>query len=148
MFCHYCAATPLNSRCNRSNIGGIIVAVMMQQLNTRHPDNYLLAMRIIWAPVALMIIFWVFIPESPWFHARRGDKVKAMKCLRQLFGGVEGFDFDEEYAIIARTIEHEKVLNQERPSLRDTFRGLNRVKLCPLHKRIDSKLTMCPRNGP
>ena len=39
-----------------SNIGGIVCAVMMQQLNKRHPDNYLLAMRILWAPIALMII--------------------------------------------------------------------------------------------
>ena len=42
-----------------SNIGGIVVAVMMQQLNQKHPDDYLLAMRILWAPVGLMIIFWV-----------------------------------------------------------------------------------------
>jgi SP family general alpha glucoside:H+ symporter-like MFS transporter len=50
------------------------VSVMMQQLNQKHPDNYLLAMRILWAPIGLMIIFWVFVPESPWFHARRGNK--------------------------------------------------------------------------
>lgn len=48
-----------------SNIGALIVSVMMQQLNKKHPDNYLLAMRIIWAPVLLMILCWVMVPESP-----------------------------------------------------------------------------------
>ncbi|KXS93736.1 hypothetical protein AC578_994 [Pseudocercospora eumusae] len=106
-------------------IGGIIVAVMMQQLNKKHPDNYLVAMRILWAPIAFMIVCWAFVPESPWHHARKGEKEKAMKALKKLFGGVEGYDFDEEYAIIARTIEHEKAMNEEKPRFRDVFRGLN-----------------------
>lgn len=112
---------------NRSNIGGIVVSVMMQQLNKKHPDNYLLAMRIIWAPVALMIVCWVFIPESPWFHARRGNKEQAMKSMKVLYGGIEGFDFEEEYGIIARTIEHEKEILAEKPSFRHVFKGLNLV---------------------
>ncbi|KAL7893150.1 general substrate transporter [Trichoderma sp. SZMC 28014] len=108
-----------------SNIGGIIVSVMMQQLNKKHPDNYLLAMRIIWAPVALMIVCWVFIPESPWFHARHDNKEKAIKSLKQLYGGVEGFDLEEEYGIIVRTITHEREVLQEAPSYRHVFKGLN-----------------------
>ncbi|PON23295.1 hypothetical protein TGAM01_v207822 [Trichoderma gamsii] len=108
-----------------SNIGGIIVSVMMQQLNKKHPDNYLLAMRIIWAPVALMIVCWIFIPESPWFYARHDNKEKAIKSLKQLYGGVEGFDFEEEYGIIVRTIAHEREVLQEAPSYRHVFKGLN-----------------------
>jgi MFS transporter, SP family, general alpha glucoside:H+ symporter len=112
---------------NRSNIGGIIVSVMMQQLNQRHPDNYLLAMRILWAPIGLMIVCWFFIPESPWFHARRGNKEQAIKTMKQLYGGVEGYDFEEEYGIIAKTIEHERELLEDRPRYVDIFKGLNLV---------------------
>jgi MFS transporter, SP family, general alpha glucoside:H+ symporter len=122
---------------NRSNIGGIIVSVMMQQLNQRHPDNYLLAMRILWAPVGLMIICWVLIPESPWYHARRGNKEKALKAMKQLYGGVQGYDFEEEYGIIAKTIEHESELLEDRPRYIDIFRGLNLV----------STSTFVPRQG-
>lgn len=100
---------------------------MMQQLNQKHPDNYLLAMRIIWAPVGLMIVFWMFIPESPWFHARRGNKEKALKCMRQLYGGVKGYDIEEEYGIIARTIAHERTVLQDKPRYADVFKGLNLV---------------------
>ncbi|KAJ6785288.1 hypothetical protein PWT90_01088 [Aphanocladium album] len=80
-----------------SNAGSIVCSVMMQQLNKTYPDNYLLAMRILWVPVGLMILCWVCIPESPWFHTRYGDKDKAIKCMRQLYGGVPGFDFEEEF---------------------------------------------------
>ncbi|KAH7356508.1 general substrate transporter [Rhexocercosporidium sp. MPI-PUGE-AT-0058] len=108
-----------------SNIGGIVCSVMMQQLNQKHPDNYLLAMRILWAPIGSMIIFWIFVPESPWFYARRGNKEKAMKSLGQLYGGVEDYDFEEEYGIIARTIEHEKAQLEDEPKFVHIFKGLN-----------------------
>jgi SP family general alpha glucoside:H+ symporter-like MFS transporter len=111
----------------RRNIGAIIVSVMMQQLNEKHPDNYLLAMRILWAPIGFMLLCWAFIPESPWFHARRGNKDAAMKSLKQLFGGVEGYDCEEEYGIITRTIEHENEMLSNQPSYRDVFKGLNLV---------------------
>lgn len=99
----------------------------MQQLNQKYPDNYLLAMRILWAPIGLMIIFWIFVPESPWFHARRGDKEKALKAMKQLYGGVKGYDLEEEYGIIARTIEHEREVLQDAPRYVDVFKGLNLV---------------------
>ncbi|KAK6371393.1 hypothetical protein LTS17_009124 [Exophiala oligosperma] len=108
-----------------SNIGGIICAVMMQQLNQKHPDNYLLAMRILWAPIGLMIVCWTLVPESPWFHARHGNKDKALKAMRQLYGGIPGYDFEEEYGIIERTIAHEKEVLMEVPSVIHVFKGLN-----------------------
>lgn len=123
----YPATTIKLIQLRRSNIGGIVCSVMMQQLNQKHPDNYLLAMRVIWAPVGLMIVFWLFIPESPWFHARRRNKEKALRCMRQLYGGVKGYDIEEEYGIIARTIEHERSMLQDEPKYIDVFKGLNLV---------------------
>ncbi|ERS95286.1 hypothetical protein HMPREF1624_08164 [Sporothrix schenckii ATCC 58251] len=108
-----------------SDIGGIIIAVMMQQLNSKYPDNYLLAMRILWAPVGLMLICWILAPESPWFHARHGNKNKALKCMKQLYGGVKGYDFEEEYSIIEKTIEHEKDLLTSKINTLEIFKGVN-----------------------
>ncbi|CAK7227666.1 hypothetical protein SEUCBS140593_006653 [Sporothrix eucalyptigena] len=108
-----------------SDIGGIIIAVMMQQLNSKYPDNYLLAMRILWAPIGLMLICWFLAPESPWFHARHGNKEKAIKCMKQLYGGVEGYDFEEEYSIIEKTIEHEKGLLTSKINTLDILKGRN-----------------------
>lgn len=82
-------------------------------------------MRILWAPIGLMILFWVFVPESPWFHARHGNKEKALKAMKQLYGGVQGYDYEEEYGIIERTIAHEREVLQETPSVVHVFKGLN-----------------------
>ncbi|KAJ5377257.1 uncharacterized protein N7496_004666 [Penicillium cataractarum] len=109
----------------QSNAGSIISAVMMQQLNESHPDNYITAVRIIWAPIGLMIFFFIFVPESPWFYVRRGDKEKAMKSLRWLYGNVEGYDFDEEYNIIAKTIEHEREALAAEPKYIHLIQGVN-----------------------
>lgn len=108
-----------------SNIGSIIISTMMQQLNKKHPDNYLLAMRILWAPIGLMIVCWFFVPESPWFHARHNNKEGALVAMRTLYGGVPGYDYEAEYGIIVRTIAHERALLQDRPRYIDVFRGTN-----------------------
>ena len=135
-----------------SNVGGIIVSVMMQQLNQKHPDDYLLAMRILWAPIGAMILCWAFIPESPWFHARRGNKEGAMKSLKQLYGNVDGYNFEEEYAIIERTIEHEQEMLAHKPSYADVFRGVNKVSQILEHvgrdiltteKNVDHHASQC-----
>jgi SP family general alpha glucoside:H+ symporter-like MFS transporter len=127
-----------------SNIGGIIVSLMMQQLNKKHPNDYLIAMRVLWAPIGLMILCWAcksthqlttfshtddgqVIPESPWFLARKGNKEGAMKALRTLFGNVQGYDFEEEYSIIERTIQHELDTQDHKPAYMDVFRGTNLV---------------------
>lgn len=117
-----------------SNIGGIIVSVMMQQLNQKHPDEYLLAMRILWAPIALMLACWIWIPESPWHLVRKGQMDKAKHSLKMLFGGVEGYDIEEEVAIIARTIAHEQEVLVHKPSYADCFKGVNLVGLRMLYR--------------
>ncbi|KAH8677975.1 general substrate transporter [Xylariales sp. PMI_506] len=108
------------------HIGGIICSVIMQQLNQLYPNDYLFAVRILWVPIGLTIFFWSFVPESPWFYARHGDKDKAMQSMIKLYGGVEGYDFEEEYGIIVRTIKHErKKLHDQQPSYAHVFDGVN-----------------------
>ena len=59
---------------------------MMEQINQKYPNDYLLALRIVWAPIGLIILCWAFIPESPWFYAKGGNKEGGLKSLRQLYG--------------------------------------------------------------
>jgi SP family general alpha glucoside:H+ symporter-like MFS transporter len=110
----------------------MVTNVMMQQLNKRYPTDYVLAMRILWAPVGMMILFWAFIPESPWYLARRGEREKAIKSMERLYGGIDGFDIEEELGIIERTIEHEKRNLDNKPRFRHVFQGANLV--CLLRK--------------
>lgn len=50
-----------------------------------------------------------------------------MKSLKQLYGNVEGYDFEEEYSIIERTIIHEREVLAHKPTYMDVFRGVDRV---------------------
>ena len=111
----------------RNNIGGIIVSAMMQQLNKYRPNDYLFAMRILFAPIGFMIFVWLPLPESPWYFARKGEKEKALNSMRRLYGGIPGYNFEEEYAIIANTIAHEADVLFQAPSYKDVFRGVNLV---------------------
>jgi hypothetical protein len=47
--------------------------------------------------------------------------------MKRLYGNVEGYDYEEEYGIILRTIAHEKELLAESKaqSWTHVFRGLN-----------------------
>ena len=100
---------------------------MMYQINKNFPTDYLLALRVIWVPVALIGVCFGVIPESPWYYAKRGNKEGAMKALRRLYSNVEGYDYEEEYAIIENTIGHEMGLVNNAPSFRQVFRGNNLV---------------------
>ena len=102
---------------------------MMQQINKKYPNDYILAIRVVWAPIGLIIFCWAFIPESPWYHAKRDNKDGALKSLKQLYGNVPGFDYEEEYGIIRSTVLLELVNVDNRPRYRDVFRGTNLVRL-------------------
>lgn len=110
-----------------TSIGGIICSLMMQQLNKHYPDDFRLPMRILWVPIGLMLVCWAVVPESPWYHARRGNEEGARKAMRRLYGNISWYNYDEEYGIILRTLEHEKAtLAESKPRFRDVFKGVNR----------------------
>lgn len=60
-----------------------------------------------------------------------------MKSLRWLYGGIDGYDFEEEYGIIARTIEHEKAQLEDEPRFIHVFQDLNLVSPFISAKRGD-----------
>jgi hypothetical protein len=85
-------------------------------------------MRVLFGPIGIMILFWVVVPESPWYHARRGDKRSALKSMHRLYGNIKDYNSEEEFGIIARTIQHENE-NMENGQARykDVFKGINLV---------------------
>ena len=82
---------------------------------------------VVWGLAALMLFSILVLPESPWYHARRGNQAAAYKSLKRLYGTVPGYDIEEEYSIILRTLEHEKVILESchGSKYRDLFMGDN-----------------------
>lgn len=89
-------------------IATLLASVMMNELTKRFPLNWHLPIYATWGPVGFMLLCFIVVPESPWFYARHGNKEKAIKALQKLYSGVEGYDYEEEYSIILRTVEHER----------------------------------------
>ena len=113
-----------------TSISGIICSAMLQVANKRYPDFYLLPVYVCWGLSGLMIIAIFIVPESPWYHARRGNKEAAMNSMRKLYGNIEGYDLEEEYGIILRTLEHEKweLEHANATQYKDIFLGRNRLR--------------------
>lgn len=101
----------------------------MQNLNKTRPNDYLTAMRILFVPVGIIILCWLWLPESPWHHARRGEKEKALKCMKRLYSKVEGYNPEDEYAIIVATIAYEREQLELAGRYREVFKGINAVSM-------------------
>ncbi|TXT10555.1 hypothetical protein VHUM_02060 [Vanrija humicola] len=105
--------------------GTLLAKVMGFTLNKQHPYNWQLPIRALWGPVGLMLLCFLPLPESPWFHARRGNKEKAFKSMKMLYTGVEGYDLEEEYGIMLRTLEHEREMAAKTIPWLAIFQGAN-----------------------
>ena len=102
---------------------------MIQVVNQRYPLYWQLPVYVIWGPVGVVLILVAVLPESPWYLARHNNKEAAFKALRRLYGNVAGFDVEEEYGIIERTLALERHLLTVTTDARwrDIVTGLNLV---------------------
>lgn len=80
-----------------------------------------------------MLIIYVFLPESPPWCISRGQEERAKKNMRLIYGGVEGFDVDAQYEVMARAVEHEREVAIELKQTKwyNIFKGTNRVSRLP-----------------
>jgi hypothetical protein len=77
---------------------------------------------------SLAVIVWFIIPESPRWHAERGNVEKSKKILTYINGKVEGYDVEHEYAVIAQEIQQGRELSGSKGiSILSVFRGTNLV---------------------
>ncbi|WWC89878.1 uncharacterized protein L201_004806 [Kwoniella dendrophila CBS 6074] len=73
-------------------LGQLFVAIALNTLNTTKPDNYLNAIYSEFVFLGLWIISLIFLPETPWFYARKEDELKAKKVLSRIYKNVDGYD--------------------------------------------------------
>jgi hypothetical protein len=46
--------------------------------------------------IGVILIIFLFLPESPWWLASKGKTDQAAKVLRLCYGRVEGYDVQEQ----------------------------------------------------
>ena len=129
----------------------------MKVVNDKHPRAWQIPIKAEFGITALIIVAYAIIPETPWYYARRNEKEKGLKAMRRLYFNVEGYDYEEEWGIIMRTIAHEREEYDAAKSQpwSDCFTGLNGVSqpllltvaLCGMlkddQKRMVILLVMC-----
>lgn len=82
-----------------------------------------------WGHIGLMLIIYLVLPESPAWCASRDKPERAKKSMRFIYRGVDGFDADAQYEVLATTIAHEKAVAEENKSIQwwSIFKGVNGV---------------------
>lgn len=78
-----------------------------------------------WMWPTLLIPLTYFAPESPWWHARRGQPAQAKANLKRLVSPKNTeFDFDKHVALMVLTTRHELEI-ESGTSYRTCFQGTN-----------------------
>ncbi|KAK6903354.1 hypothetical protein I203_106857 [Kwoniella mangroviensis CBS 8507] len=90
------------------SVGGFFAPVALQVMSTYAPENFRTPIYTQWSQIGIMLIIYIFLPESPMWCASRGLEERAKNTMRRIYRGVEGFDVDEQYQALALTIAHEK----------------------------------------
>lgn len=111
-------------------VGTFFAYIAMQTMNKQHPDNYLTPVYTQWAQIGLMIIIYVFLPESPAWCVTRGYHKRAKTALRQLNKGVQGYNLEQQLEILVLAVEHEQALavQQRREHWYSIFRGTDGLR--------------------
>lgn len=102
----------------------------MQTMNKQHPNEYLTPIYTQWAQIGLMLIIYLFLPESPPWCVTRGYTARAKKALKALNYGVKGYDGDQQLEVLVMAAEHERAvaIEQKREHWYAIFRGVDGLR--------------------
>ncbi|EEU37614.1 uncharacterized protein NECHADRAFT_53594 [Fusarium vanettenii 77-13-4] len=106
-------------------LGSFLTHVALQRMSKLHPYNWLTPIYTQWGQIGLMLIIYLILPESPAWLATVGREEQAKKVLTWLHRGVEDYDVDHQYHLLALAIEYERTVaaEQRRESWTSIFRG-------------------------
>ncbi|KAH7381976.1 general substrate transporter, partial [Cadophora sp. MPI-SDFR-AT-0126] len=114
-------------------IGQFFAPVALQVLSKQDPYDYLTPINTQWAQVGLMLIIYVFVPESPVWCVNHGKPERAKKALRYINKWTPNFDIEHAYNLLLINIEHENQVAAEQRSERwwSIFKGRDGIRtLC------------------
>ncbi|KAI9166336.1 MFS transporter fmqE [Paramyrothecium foliicola] len=88
-------------------IGQFFAPIALYVMNKRTPMDYLTPIYTQWSQIGLMLLIFIFVPESPAWAASKGLEERAKKSLHRLHWEVEGYNVDHQYRLLVLNIEHE-----------------------------------------
>ncbi|ORY58349.1 sugar transporter [Leucosporidium creatinivorum] len=107
--------------------GQFLAPLILQTQNKTHPMEFRTPIYSQWAMIAVLLVLWVFLPESPWWLASKGKDARGKAALHRINGGVQQYDVDAEWEIMLATIEHERLEAEKLKtgSFIEIFKGTN-----------------------
>ncbi|KAL1404868.1 hypothetical protein Q8F55_008479 [Vanrija albida] len=114
-------------------LGQLASAIALLVVNRTTPHHWQRAIYSGYVLVGIFLLLLPFIGESPVFYARLERHEDAKKALKRLYGKIDGYDIEHEYAVIRAEIEHERSLRQnENDSVyKEIFMGTNLLRTLP-----------------
>ncbi|PLB46494.1 general substrate transporter, partial [Aspergillus steynii IBT 23096] len=111
-------------------LGSFFAQVALQHLSRTHPGNYLTPIYTQWAQLGLMLLIYLFVPESPAWCVNAGKHDRAKKQLRTLYRRVDGFNIEQQFQVLVLAVEHERAIavEQRREKWYSIFRGTDGLR--------------------
>jgi SP family general alpha glucoside:H+ symporter-like MFS transporter len=72
--------------------GQFFGSIATQVLSITDPTKWRPALASEFIFTGFFMIFLIFLPESPYYYAKKKDDVNAKKMLKKLYGGIDGYD--------------------------------------------------------
>jgi MFS family permease len=111
-------------------LGSFFAQVALSTLAKSHPTDYLVPIYTQFAQIGLMIIIYIFVPESPAWCVTVGKYEQARKELLKLNRGVKDYNLEQQIQILILAAEHEHAVavEQRREKWYSIFRGTDGMR--------------------
>ncbi|KAL4863011.1 hypothetical protein BDV12DRAFT_189969 [Aspergillus spectabilis] len=95
------------------SLGQFFAPVALQVISKSAPEDYKTPIYTQWSQIGLMIIIYIFVPESPVWCVNKGKYDQARAVLRRLNYGVQDYDAEQQVQILILAIDHERTVAAE-----------------------------------
>jgi sugar porter (SP) family MFS transporter len=111
-------------------IGQLLGSVALNRLNAHDPYDFRAAIYTQWGMIGVMLIIFLLLPESPWWLAGKDKLEKAEKILLRYNGHIEGYNVQDNIAVMTNTIKEERYLAEQNSEEGQwaIFRGRNLIR--------------------
>ncbi|KAH6689842.1 sugar transporter [Plectosphaerella plurivora] len=88
-------------------LGNFFAPVALQVHSQVDRNDWLTPVYTQWAQIGLMLIIYLFVPETPAWCVTRGYEERAKKSLRQLHWEIKDYDLEHQYRLLVMAVDHE-----------------------------------------
>lgn len=89
-------------------LGNFFAPVALQVHSQVARDDWLTPVYTQWSQIGLMLVIYLFVPETPAWCASKGLEKRAKASLQTLHWDIKDYDVDHQYRLLALTVEHEQ----------------------------------------